>query len=250
MGSVLRDIEPQPPSERMPGRDRRKQKQYEELAVELQAALAREQVLLKEKHDLLRRQVMLAQEFEHRLVNGLQLIASLLSMQSRTAPTPEVADQLTIAARRVAALDRVHRTLHLLDYQDKVEFKFYLQRLCEDISGLLFQEGSGCAIVVEGANVEIPTTLAIPLGFIVNELITNSAKYATGHIAVRFERTSPASHMLSVVDDGPGLPAGFSAADSKGLGMKIVQSLVKQIGGALQISPGDNGRGTCITVTF
>ena len=113
-----------------------------------------------------------------------------------------------------------------------------------------FQDGTGCAIVVEGADCEIPTVLGIPLGFIVNELITNSAKYAKGNITVRFETTSPASHSLSVLDDGPGFPAGFDPANSKGLGMKIVQSLVKQIGGELHILPGDNGRGARFTVTF
>ena len=231
-------------------RDRNSQKEYDALTAELQAALAREQVLLQEKHELSQRQVMLAQEFEHRLINGLQLIVSLLSLQSRTATTPEAADQLTIAARRVAALGRVHRRLHLLDHQDHVEFKEYLQHLCEDLSGLLFQEGSGYAIVVEGAKAEIPTTMAIPLGFIVNELITNSAKYAEGHITVRIEATSPTDRSLSVVDDGPGLPAGFKPADSKGLGMKIVLSLVQQIGGELHILPGDNGRGTRFMVKF
>ena len=116
--------------------------------------------------------------------------------------------------------------------------------------GLLFLEGSGYAIVVEGAKAEIPTTMAIPLGFIVNELITNSVKYAAGHITVRIEVTSPTDRSLSVIDDGPGLPAGFKPADSKGLGMKIVLSLVQQIGGTLSILPGDNGRGTRFLVKF
>jgi len=231
-------------------RDRSSQKGLNALTAELQEALAREQVLLQEKAELSRRQVMLTQEFEHRLINGLQLIVSLLSLQSRTATTPEAADQLKIAARRVAALGRVHRRLHLLDLQDQVEFKDYLQHLCEDLSGLLFQDGSGYAIVVEGANVEIPTTMAIPLGFIVNELITNSAKYAEGHVSVRIEAASPADRSLSVVDDGPGMPAGFKPEDSKGLGMKIVLSLVQQIGGTLSILPGDNGRGTRFLVKF
>jgi two-component sensor histidine kinase len=230
--------------------DRSSEKKLDALAAELNEALAREQVLLREKHELSERQVMLAQEFEHRLVNGLQLIVSLLSMQSRTATTPEAADQLTIAARRVAALGRVHRRLHLLDLQDHVEFKDYLKHLCEDLSGLLVQDGSGYAIVVEGANVDIPTTMAIPLGFIVNELITNSAKYAEGHVSVRIEAASPTDRSLSVVDDGPGMPAGFKPEDSKGLGMKIVLSLVQQIGGTLSIGPGDNGRGTRFLVRF
>jgi two-component system, sensor histidine kinase PdtaS len=104
--------------------------------------------------------------------------------------------------------------------------------------------------VVEGAKVEISTTLAIPLGFIVNELITNSAKYAEGHITVRIEAMSPTDRSLSVMDDGPGLPSGFKPSDSKGLGMKIVLSLVEQIGGELHIEPRDNRRGTCFTVKF
>ena len=104
--------------------------------------------------------------------------------------------------------------------------------------------------MVEGAKAEIPTTMAIPLGFIVNELITNSAKYAEGHVSVRIEATSPTDRSLSVVDDGPGMPAGFKPEDSKGLGMRIVQALVKQIGGELHISTGDKGRGTRFTVAF
>ncbi len=221
-----------------------------ELTAELQAALAREQVLLRERQDLTQRQAMLTQEFEHRLINGQQLIVSLLSLQSRTAPTPEASAQLLIAAGRVSALGRVHRRLHLLDHQDHVEFGSYLQHLCEDLSGLLSQDGAGHAIVVEAANAEIPTALAIPLGFLVNELITNAAKHANGHIAVRFEATAPAQYSLSVSDDGPGLPAEFAAANSKGLGMKIMLALTLQIGGALHISSGDNGRGARFTVTF
>ncbi len=230
-------------------REPREQKRSDALALELQAALAREQTLLREKREMSQRQAMLTEEFEHRLINGLQLIVSLLSLQSRTA-APEAAGQLMIAANRVAALGRVHRQLHLLDHQDHVEFRGYLQNLCEDLAGLLFQERAACAITVEGAKVEVPTMFAIPLGFIVNELITNCAKYAGGNIGVRLETTSPTSHSLSVLDDGPGLPAGFDPAKSKGLGMKIVLSLVKQIGGALRISSGDNGCGACFTVTF
>jgi two-component system, sensor histidine kinase PdtaS len=231
------------------GRNTRDQKRRDELTAELQASLAREEGLLRDKDDLSQRQAMLAQEFEHRLVNSLQLIVGLLSLQIRTA-TPEAAAQLSIAAGRVAALGRVHRRLHLLDDQEKVEFKQYLRHLCEDLAGLLGQDGTSCPIVVEGEDCEIPTLLGIPLGFIVNELITNSAKYAKGTITVRVEKTTPACHSLSVVDDGPGLPPGFDPAKSKGLGMKIVLSLVKQIGGELHILPGDNGRGARFRVTF
>jgi two-component sensor histidine kinase len=230
-------------------RDTHEQREHDALTAELQAARAREEAWRLEKSDLLKRQDMLAQEFEHRLINGLQIIVSLLSLQSRTA-SPEAAAQLTIAAGRVAAFGRVHRRLHLLDHEESVEFKQYLQYLCEDLSGLLFQDEAGYTISVEGAKVEIPTAFAIPLGFIVNELITNSAKYAASSIIVRLETTPSIGHSLSVSDDGPGLPTGFDPAKTKGLGMKIIGSLVKQIGGELKIAPVEDGHGARFTVTF
>src|SRR4029078_2839130 len=73
--------------------------------------------MLQEKEDKDERQNILSQEFEHRLINGLQLISSLLSVQSRGATTPEAAAQLTIAANGVTALGRVHHHLHALDRQ-------------------------------------------------------------------------------------------------------------------------------------
>jgi two-component sensor histidine kinase len=223
---------------------------YAAIKAELTAALLREEGLLRDKSDLLQCQDMLTQEFEHRLVNSLQLIVSLLLMQSRAATTVESAAQLAVAARRVGAFGRVHRRLHLLDQQKNVEFQQYLHDLCDDLSGLLFPEGSGRTVVVAGANVTLPTSLGIPLGFIVSELITNSSKYAEGDITVRIER-SAAACSVSVMDDGPGLPADFSPAPGKSLGMKIIQALVKQIGGTLRFTRGDDGRrGPRVTVTF
>ena len=229
--------------------DTYEQAQYAALIAELLATRAREATLLREKSDLLQRQNTLAQEFEHRLVNSLQIIVSLLSLQSRTA-SPEAAAQLTVAANRVASFGRVHRGLHLLDHLESVEFKQYLKNLCKDLSELLFQGETASTIVVEGVTVDIPTVFAIPLGFIVNELITNSAKYAKSNITVRLETSSAIGHSLSISDDGPGLPVAFDPASSKGLGMKIIRSLVKQIGGELRIADGKNGRGACFRVTF
>jgi chemotaxis protein methyltransferase CheR len=208
--------------------------------------------LLQQKDILLEQKAMLAREFDHRLLNSLQLISSLLSLQSRTTKNPEAAAQLSIAGSRVAALGRVHRRLHVLDHLETVEFKQYVSRLCEDLSGMLFSHGPKQSIVVEGEDVEIPTLLGIPLGFIVNELVTNSAKYAKGTTTVRLE-PAQGRHQLSVLDDGPGLPDGFTPSGHKGLGMKIIQSLVKQIGGELQIGGGgggDGGRGARFTILF
>jgi two-component system, sensor histidine kinase PdtaS len=215
----------------------------------LRASLARERASLREKSDQLRRQDLLVQEFEHRLLNGLQLVISLLSLQSRAAE-PAAASQLATAARRIATFARLHRHLHTRDHQETVELKDYLLQLCKGLSDLLLWEQAGYAVVVEGVKLEVSTAFAIPLGFIANEMITNSAKYARGNIIVRLETTPNVGHSLSVLDEGPGLPPDFNPTKSNGLGMKIMLSFVEQIGGVLQIAPGDNGRGTRFVVTF
>ena len=103
------------------------QRRYDALAAELRASLAREGALRKQKRDLSQHHVMLTQEYEHRITNGLQLIAGLLSLQSRTTPTPDEArTQLCIAARRVVALGTVNHRLHFSDQPANVEFIEFL----------------------------------------------------------------------------------------------------------------------------
>jgi two-component system, sensor histidine kinase PdtaS len=222
-------------------------KQIAALTVALQASLARESASQQANAGLLRREHTLALEFEHRFLNGLQWITALLSLQSRTTSS-EAAEQLAIAARRVAAFGSVHRRLHLLDNQKTVEFRHYLDLLCKDLSALLFHDGH--SITVEGPAIEIETVTAIPLGFIVNELITNAAKYAGGNIIVQIGRTTTARYSLSVLDDGPGVPPEFDPARCNGLGTKIVLALVKQVRGELKITPADHGRRSKFTVIF
>jgi PAS domain S-box-containing protein len=219
------------------------------LATALQAVCAQEEMLLQELRDRAQQQILSAQEFDHRLSNGLQLISSMLSLQSRAA-TPAASAQLIAASRRIVAFGQVHRRLHLLDHEDHVEFGEYLLGLCADLSDLLFEQGTGRAIVVAGDAAKIPAVRAIPLGFIVNELTTNSAKYGAGDVTVRFEVLSPGNYSLLVLDQGEGLPEAFLSTASKGLGLKIVLALVRQIGGALHLRPDGDGCRHFLSVTF
>jgi two-component system, sensor histidine kinase PdtaS len=144
----------------------------------------------------------------------------------------------------------VHRQLHLLDHSETVELKHYIEQLCDDLSGMLFDGDVDHVVVIEGDKIEIPSRLGIPLGFIVNELITNAVKHAGGRIAVRLETTPELGHCLSVSNDGPSLPAGFHPGGNKGLGMKIIQSLVREIDGTLQAGRNPEQRGACFKVFF
>ena len=193
----------------------------------LEEALIREQNLLREKDALLAEQELLRSESDHRLLNGLQLVVSLLSLQSRTAVTPEVAAQLSIAATRVATIERVHRRLHYNDGTRTVMLKKYLQDFCADFSSMTSSD-AGQNMQVVGSEIEVPTATAIPLGFIANELITNAIKYGKGRVIVGLSSNPDGRHMLAVSNDGDALPADYDPAASKGLGMKIVGALIKK----------------------
>jgi two-component system, sensor histidine kinase PdtaS len=123
---------------------------------------------------------VLGEESDHRLLNGLQMIASLLSLQARASTNGEVASGLTAAADRIATIGRIHRRLHSLDGVQTFALKQYLDDLCRDISMMLSSEHPGRIIVVEGVEITLPAVTAIPLGFVANELVTNAAKYGTG----------------------------------------------------------------------
>jgi two-component sensor histidine kinase len=247
-----------PPSNALENLQRRTISSYEhELAehrcteIRLREALAQDDTLLRQKDELIQRQQLLNRESDHRLLNDLQLIVSLLSRQSRLAANADTASQLAAAADRIATIGRVHRRLHSFDGVQTVPFRQYIEDLCRDFSPMLPSEARPHqVIVVEGIEIELPSFIAIPLGYIVNELITNAAKYGKGRIVVRLEQNPGNGHALSVSNDGPVLPEGFDPAACKGLGMRIIRSLVEQIGGELRIGRGDDNQGTRFTVLF
>lgn len=219
--------------------------------IRLRKALARDEVLLREKDETIRHQAMLNQECHHRLLNNLQTIFGLLSLQSRTEADPEVASRLSVAAHRVGAIAGLHRHLHSMDDTGIVEFKPYLHELCRDHSTMSMSEHRpDLRIVVEGVELILPTTTGIPLSLIVNELVTNAIKHGRGRITVKLERQSEKNYALSVGNEGSTLPEGFDPTASSGLGMTLVSSLVEQIGGKLRIDRGDGGDCTRFTVLF
>jgi len=217
----------------------------------LRDALAVEVAHVHEKDALIEQLEVLAKESDHRLLNGLQLVASIIAMQSRAATNAEAAAQLSAAADRVAMIVRVHRRLHCLDGEQTAAFKAYLEDLCRDFSDMVFFKG--CAeehVKVEAIDVRLPTVKAVPLGYIVSELITNAATHGGGGIAVKLEAVPENRYALSVTNKGPPLQEGFDPAASTGLGMRIVRAFVAQLGGELRIDRGERHEGVRFTVLF
>jgi len=230
---------------------KRKLAAHRRAEIRLRETVARDEALLRQKDELIQNQALLSKESDHRLLNDLQVVVSLISLQSRGSKNPEVALELAAAADRISTIARIHRRLHYCDGVQSVAFKGFLDDLCRDFSVLLSSDQRPeRVIVVEGAETNLPSTTAIPLGFIVNELITNAAKHGEGRITVRLEQNSGKGYALSVCNDGASLPEGFDPAAGKGMGMRIIQSFIGRIGGAMQIGQNDNNQGARFTVLF
>ena len=134
----------------------RERTRHRRAVLRLREALARDEALLRQKDELIQHQQILSQESDHRLLNGMQMIVSLLSLQSRASESPEVASQLAVAADRVATIARVHRDLHNFDGVQTVALKRYIEDLCRDMSMMLSTEKSPEQVIAV-AHVREPT---------------------------------------------------------------------------------------------
>lgn len=187
---------------------------------------------------------LMAKEIDHRVMNSLQFVSGILSMQSRLPARDGGSAQLQLAANRVAAVAQVHRHF-ARDASDEASCIDFLRRLCADLSAILDRP-----VTVAGDEGNVPTIWIQPIGLLVNELVTNAAKHGAGPIDVTYT-VAHGAHRLVVCDQGPGLPPDFDpAADRKSLGMRIIGSLVKQLSGTLTAGPRPGGKGACFTVNF
>ena len=187
---------------------------------------------------------LMGKEIDHRVMNSLQFVSGMLTMQSRAPEVGEAAKHLQQAANRVAAVAQVHRHFYV-DTAEEVSCVAYLRRLCGDLADILDRE-----IAVQGDEAMVPAISIQPIGLLTNELVTNAAKHGAGKIEVEF-RTSAGINRLTVCDEGIGLPPGFDPhAATAGLGMRVITTLVRQLEGTLAAGKTATGQGACFTVEF
>lgn len=191
---------------------------------------------------------LLSSETDHRVMNSLQFVSGLLTMQSRAVGAPEAVVQLALAANRVAAVARVHRHFALNEGAQCVPVLAFLRRLCGELSIIL-----DMPIEVSGIEASVPANQVQAIGFSVNELISNAKKYGAPPIKVTFAPHQLSQHQLCITDAGGGLPPDFIVSKGKRddeLGMKVVAALVSQLRGSLSAGPNAGSPGTRFAITF
>jgi two-component sensor histidine kinase len=189
----------------------------------------------------LREKETLLKEVHHRVKNNLQVISSLLNLQSRHLTDEASRTLLEESQDRVHSIALVHETLYQSGDLAQIEFSEYLSSLVAHLTNSWGSEASGVRISVEASGVRLPVDVAIPCGLIVNELVTNSFKHAFPHtargtVAVRVSAAQERRIRLVVSDDGVGLPEKVDVAKSGSLGLELVAALARQLRASVQVT--------------
>lgn len=185
---------------------------------------------LKEKEALLK-------EIHHRVKNNLQVISSLLSLQARRLEEQESKEALKASQSRVQSMALIHKDLYSHDDLSKINIQRYLENLSQQILASYQSNDKQITLNVEAAPIEMDVDTLIPIGLIVNELVTNALKYAfdqmeEGALWVKF--ASEADHLiLSVADNGIGIQENEKTPNS--FGMKLIRIFAQKLNAKLEI---------------
>ncbi len=200
----------------------------------------------------LREKETLVKEVHHRVKNNLAVIAGLLDMQAHRAADPGAARTLRDCFNRVHSMAAIHEQLYQADDVAGIDAGPYLEGLC---SHLFHSYGAGDGRVsarVRVAPLAVDLDTAVPLGLIVNELVSNALKHAfpdgrRGTLALDFGTDPDGRFVLAVADDGAGLPADFDLGRARSLGLRLVHRLAHQLGGDVVL---DRAGGTAFRISF
>ncbi len=204
---------------------------------------------LQEKETLLK-------EIHHRVKNNLQIISSLLNLQSDTIRDKETKEKFRESLGRVKSMALIHELLYQTKNLSNLMANEYLNELVNFISETYnFQRNIKVTLKTDPRIKRIDMNKAIPCGLIINELVSNSFKYGfpdktKGKIEISFKMNTNTDYKfsLSVCDDGIGIPSNKVDIDNPStLGLQLVRSLAEQLDGKMEIS---SKNGTCITIQF
>jgi PAS domain S-box-containing protein len=195
------------------------------------------QLALKEKDVLLG-------EVHHRVKNNLQIVYSLLDLQSSRITDRTALDMLRDSQNRIRSMGLIHQTLYQSKDFARVDFRHFLDSLLPMLVGSYGANPDRITVSVETEQVLLPINAAIPFGLIVNELISNALKHAfpagrSGEIRVRSVMEPSGKTLLSVADDGIGIPEGMDLTKTSTLGLQLVTLLADQLGGKIAIRRSD-----------
>jgi PAS domain S-box-containing protein len=204
----------------------------------IRSSLSEKEVLLKEVH--------------HRVKNNLQVISSLLSLQAERVGEPSLLNIFRESQNRIKSIALLHEGLYQSGDLARIDFGTYLHMLGQQLSSAFGTDCSGIRLRVDADPVHLCLDRAVPCALVVNELVSNALKHAfpngaAGEIYVILRSGGEGRITITVGDTGVGLPEGFNVQTSNSLGLRLLDTLVRQLRGSVDYS---TGRGTEFHVSF
>jgi two-component sensor histidine kinase len=195
---------------------------------------------------------VLIKEIHHRVKNNLQIISSIINLQSMRIKNKAVNEIFDEMQRRILAISSIHQKLYQSESVASINMDEYLTEVVESIHTAFSNPQIIVAYEIEIKNVSMDIDAAISIGLIVNELTTNAYKYAFTEnlynlLTIKLLNTSENHFVLEVHDNGKGLPEGFNRSKSNSLGLRMVSLLTRQLNGIISIS---NSPGAKFTISL
>jgi two-component sensor histidine kinase len=229
----------------------RKRRDLQRLNDALQAEIAQRRSAEEAVRHSREKEVLL-QEIHHRVKNNLQIITSLLRMQSRAVQDPAFSDALRECQNRVAAMALIHDKLYRARDLARVSFPEYVRDLTNNILTSYALPARSVLVKLDVDDLSLSLDLAVPCGLILNELMSNCLKHAfplghSGTVYVSFHAEGADELCLAVQDDGVGMPAEVDLERTSSLGWRLIRALAQQLGGVVQCQ---TAGGTLVEIRF
>lgn len=205
---------------------------------ELQGSLKEKEMLIKEVH--------------HRVKNNLQVISSLLSLQSSTVDNDLANAILRESQNRIKSMAAIHEKLYQSKNLSSIDFQDYTEDIVHQLGISYGTDKENVRIVADVRGIYLGVDTAVPCGLILNELVSNSLKYAfpeqeEGEIKIHFRKCSSGQYVLKVSDNGIGFPESVDFRDTTSLGLQLVTTLTEQLDGEIELH---RQQGTCFSIRF
>nr|PZN48610.1 MAG: hypothetical protein DIU61_18425 [Bacteroidota bacterium] len=228
-----------------------KNEHLSELIGEKDHLLLQKDSLLGEKDQLITEKEWLLKEIHHRVKNNFHIVASLLEIQSSFLHNKEALSAIRESQHRIHSMSIIHQKLYQSDTLSTIQMSAYIYELVEYLrDSYAIRDNIRFSLDIQ--TIELDHASAITLGLILNEIITNAIKYAfaetgNGVISIALRYVSNSQILLSVQDNGPGLPADFNKRIGASMGMELLRGLTDDIGGTLSI---ESNNGTLVEIIF
>lgn len=195
------------------------------------------------KESLFEKETLL-KEIHHRVKNNLQIISSLLSLQSNNVKSKKVLAAFHESQQRLHSISLIHQKLYQNENIAVIPMQEYLDDLMQAIHHTFNTKNDVIDYSLETGNIALDIDTAVPLGLIVNELATNAYKYAFKHVkdgrlVISLTKKDEQSYCLTIKDNGPGLPESLNIEEAGSLGLRLVNILTRQLRGQLETKSTD-----------